>query len=38
MDKQSIENNLNNEQELPKYWIDIRGRGSKDVQKSAKIR
>lgn len=22
MDKQSIENNLNNEQELPKYWID----------------
>lgn len=22
MDKQSIENNLNNEQEIPKYWVD----------------
>lgn len=22
MDKQNIENNLNNEQEIPKYWVD----------------
>lgn len=33
MDKQNIENNLNNEQELPKYWIDRLSDENKALEK-----